>query len=328
MIRYLKTEPMAQDIRHISIVIPVFNEAGNIGQLKTELQAVMQTLAPITAEVLLVDDGSTDGSRELLRQCAEEDARFKILLFKRNYGQTAAMSCGIGEATGDVIIPMDADLQNDPADIPALLAKMQEGYSCVSGWRKERQDRFWSRTLPSRLANGLITWMTGVALHDYGCSLKAYRSDVIKGVELYGEMHRFIPAYAAWSGARVTEIPVNHRPRVHGVSKYGIMRVFKVLLDLIVVKFLVRYFDRPMHFFGAIGMIGFFLGGLSLTTSVALKLLGLRSFIETPLPVIGTMFVVLGVQFVLTGLLAEVLMRTYYGATRQRPYVIHERING
>ena len=318
---------MTDEIRHISIVIPVFNEEGSLPQLKKELQDVMQSLAPLTAEVLFVDDGSTDGSRALLRQFAAEDSRLKVLLFQRNYGQTAAMSCGIGEATGDVIIPMDADLQNDPADIPLLLAKVREGYSCVSGWRKNRQDAFWSRTLPSRLANALITWMTGVRLHDYGCSLKAYRSNIIKDVQLYGEMHRFIPAYAAWSGARVTEVAVNHRSRQYGVSKYGILRVFKVLLDLIVVKFLVRYFNRPMHFFGAIGMMGFFFGGLSLSASILLKVTGLRSFIETPLPVIGTMFIVLGVQFVLTGLLAEVLMRTYYGASQQRPYTIRERFN-
>jgi glycosyltransferase involved in cell wall biosynthesis len=315
------------EIKSISIVIPVFNEEGSLPQLKEELHAVMDSLAPIISEVIFVDDGSTDGSAQILRKFASEDSHLKLVRFVRNRGQTAAMSCGIRLATGEVIVPMDADLQNDPADIPRLLSVLQEGYSCVSGWRKNRKDTFWRRNLPSWFANRIIAWMTGVSIHDYGCSLKAYRHDMIKGVPLYGEMHRFIPAYASWMGARVTEVVVNHRPRLHGQSKYGLKRVFKVLLDLVVVRFLTRYFDRPMHFFGAVGMGSFTLGALALAASVALKLTGMRHFVDTPLPILGALFIILGVQFVLCGLLAEVLMRTYYERGTARPYHIREAIN-
>lgn len=315
------------EIRSISVVIPVFNEEGSLPHLKEELLRVMRALQPIQTEVIFVDDGSTDQSRELLRSFGASDARLKSVFFRRNYGQTAAMSCGIRAAQGDVIIPMDADLQNDPADIPKFLEKVREGYSCVSGWRKDRQDAMWTRKFPSWIANALISSMTGVKIHDYGCSLKAYRSDIIKDVELYGEMHRFIPAYAAWGGARVTEIPVNHRARQFGESKYGLMRVFKVMLDLLVVKFLVKYFNRPMHFFGAAGITALLLGCAALIAAVILKLVGARSFVATPLPMIGTLFVILGVQFVLTGLVAEVLMRTYYGSQQRTPYGIKEKVN-
>jgi glycosyltransferase involved in cell wall biosynthesis len=314
-------------IQSFSVVVPVFNEVGNLPRLKEELLQVFQVLAPLSAEVIFVDDGSTDGSRDILRDFAAQDPRMKVVFFRRNRGQTAALSCGIHLATGDAIIPIDADLQNDPADIPRLLEKMQEGYSCVSGWRKDRQDALWTRKVPSWMANSLISWLTGTTLHDYGCTLKAYRADIIKEVSLYGEMHRFIPAYAVWSGARVTELVVNHRARHSGQSKYGLMRVFKVMLDLIVVKFLVRYFDRPMHFFGAVGMAASALGILALSAAIILKLFALRSFVATPLPVVGMMFLVLGVQFVLTGLLAEVLMRTYYESTGSKPYVIQESLN-
>jgi glycosyltransferase involved in cell wall biosynthesis len=316
-----------QTIQSISVVIPVYNEVGNLVRLKEELVQAFQAIAPLPAEVLFVDDGSNDGSRDLLRQFAAEDPRMKVVLFRRNRGQTAALSCGIEMATGDVIIPMDADLQNDPADIPKLIEKVREGYSCVSGWRKDRKDALVTRKVPSWMANSLISWLTGTELHDYGCTLKAYRSDIIKEVSLYGEMHRFIPAYAVWSGARVTEIVVNHRERHSGQSKYGLMRVFKVMLDLIVVKFLVRYFNRPMHFFGAAGMVAIALGMLALGLAIILKLLALRSFVATPLPVVGMMCLVLGVQFVLTGLIAEVLMRTYYESTKTKPYVVQETLN-
>jgi glycosyltransferase involved in cell wall biosynthesis len=323
----LASNRMSDQISSISIVIPIFNEEGNVLRLHEQLSAVMDQLAPLTSEVIFVDDGSTDRSRALLREITTRDPRCKAVFFLRNYGQTAAMSCGIRLATGDVIIPMDGDLQNDPADIPRLLEKIREGYSCVSGWRKDRKDAFWNRRLPSVMANRIISWMTGVNIHDYGCSLKAYRSDILKDVQLYGEMHRFIPAYAAWIGARVTEIEVNHRERTAGISKYGLSRVFKVMLDLIVVKYLTRYFNRPMHFFGAAGMASLGLGALALGSAVYLKLADIRHFVETPLPVIGTMFVVLGVQFILSGLLAEVLMRTYYEGTGSRPYTVKESLN-
>lgn len=329
IVYYIKsmTPSMKGSVKSISIILPVHNEAENLPFLKDELLAVMKRLEGIETEVVFVDDGSTDGSVDILRRFATEDPRLKSIIFQRNFGQTAAMSCGIGVATGDVIIPMDADLQNDPADIPMLLEKIYEGFSCVSGWRKNRRDALWTRKIPSWIANKIISISTGVHIHDYGCSLKAYRSDVIKDVPLYGEMHRFIPAYAAWGGAKVTEIPVHHRPRMHGKSKYGLMRIFKVMLDLIVIKYLFRYFNRPMHFFGAIGFVSLFIGGIALTASVILKVLELRTFIETPLPIIGSMFVILSVQFVLTGLLAEVLMRTYYGSDQHHAYTVRERLN-
>ena len=316
---------MPRDVTRISIIIPVFNERESLPILKRELEDVMQGLLPLQMEVIFVDDGSTDGSTDVLRAFAAEGPHLKVILCPWNEGQTAAMRRGIAAATGDVIIPMDADLQNDPADIPRLLQKIQEGHTCVSGWRKDRKDAMWSRTIPSIVANRLISWMTGVSLHDFGCSLKAYRSDIIKNVSLYGEMHRFIPAYAAWRGARVTEITVNHRARQFGASKYGLMRVIKVSLDLIVVKFLVRYFDRPMHFFGGVGFYSLGTGVVALVAAIVLKFFAGRPFVETPLPIIGALFVILGVQFILTGLLAEVLMRTYHAARKEPDDV--ERLN-
>lgn len=318
---------MSEPVRSISVVIPVLNEEDSLPTLYAELKAVAATLSPISFEFIFIDDGSKDTSVSLVRGYAAEDPRVKGIAFRRNYGQTAAMSCGIQAATGDVIIPMDADLQNDPADIPKFLEKIHEGYSCVSGWRKQRQDGFVLRLLPSWSANWIISMMTGVKLHDYGCSLKAYRRSIIQDVELYGEMHRFIPAYASWSGAKVTEIIVNHRARKFGISKYGISRIFKVILDLIVLKFLTNYFNKPIHFFGAVGFIFLFLGGLAEFVAIIYKFLGLKDFVQTPLPVIGAMFVIVGVQFVLFGLVSEVLMRTYYGSRNTRPYSIRESIN-
>lgn len=315
------------NISSVSIVIPIYNEEENLQILYEELVAVTARLPQYRFEFIFVDDRSTDNGVAVLRRIAAQDSRAKVVLFQRNQGQTAAMSCGIKTATGDVIIPMDADLQNDPADIPALLDKINEGYSCVSGWRKNRKDALVIRKIPSWMANAIISWMTGVHLHDYGCSLKAYTRDCIQGVELYGEMHRFIPAYAAWSGAKVTEIVVNHRARIHGVSKYGISRVFKVILDLIVVKFLTKYFNKPMHFFGAVGFISLFFGFLAEAVAVYYKLAGLKDFVQTPLPTIGAMFIIVGVQCVLFGLIAEVLMRTYYEGQHKQPYTIRERIN-
>jgi glycosyltransferase involved in cell wall biosynthesis len=312
----------------VSIIIPVFNEEGNLEQLYNELQAVAQSLSGLSFEFIFVDDGSIDQSSEILRRFAGADPRVKAVLFQRNFGQTAAMSCGIKMATGEVIIPMDGDLQNDPADIPKLLDSIHKGYSCVSGWRKERKDALVLRKLPSWLANAIISYMTGVHLHDYGCSLKAYRREIIQGVELYGEMHRFIPAYAAWQGAKVTEIPVNHRPRVHGVSKYGINRVFKVILDLIVLKFLTRYFNKPMHFFGAVGFVSAFTGAALWVLAVWYKLFGNKGFVQTPLPEVGALFIIVGVQCVLFGLIAEVLMRVYYEGQQKTPWQIREILNG
>jgi dolichol-phosphate mannosyltransferase len=318
---------MPEPVKSISVVIPVLNEEGSLPTLFEELKAVASKLSGITFEFLFIDDGSVDGSASLLKSFVQRDPRMKVIIFRRNFGQTAAMSCGIQAATGDVIIPMDADLQNDPADIPKFLEKIEEGFSCVSGWRKERQDGFVLRLLPSWSANWIISVMTGVKLHDYGCSLKAYRRSIIQDVELYGEMHRFIPAYAAWSGAKVTEIIVNHRARKFGVSKYGLSRIFKVILDLIVVKFLTNYFNKPIHFFGAAGFLFLFLGGLAELVAIVYKLTGTKDFVQTPLPVIGAMFIIVGVQFVLFGLLSEVLMRTYYAARQAKPHSIRETHN-
>jgi glycosyltransferase involved in cell wall biosynthesis len=317
---------ISQGFRSVSIVVPVFNEAGSLPQLHLELKREAEKRSDLTFEFMFVDDGSTDGSAKILRELCASDVQVKAVFLRRNFGQTAAMSCGIKLANGDVIIPMDADLQNDSEDIPKFLEKIAEGYSCVSGWRKERKDDLMLRKIPSWLANALISRFTGVSLHDYGCSMKAYTRDIIQGVELYGEMHRFIPAYATWSGARVTEIVVNHRARIHGVSKYGISRVFKVLLDLIVVKFLIKYFNKPMHFFGAIGFMSLTLGGIAELAAVILRLRGLH-LVETPLPTVGAMFIIVGVQFMLFGLMAEVLMRTYYESKGTNAYLIREKLN-
>lgn len=316
----------SDSIRKISVVLPVYNEKESLPILAEELKAVAVKLPQLELEFLLIDDGSTDGSPEIITALCREDRRFKGIIFKRNFGQTAAMSCGIKLATGNVIIPMDTDLQNDPADIPLFLEKINEGYSCVSGWRKNRKDDLWLRKIPSWAANAVISFFTGVALHDYGCSLKAYRRDIIQDIELYGEMHRFIPAYAAWCGARVTEIVVNHRARKYGVSKYGLSRVFKVLLDLLVVKFLTGYFNKPMHFFGALGFVSLGIGFLAEIAAIVLRLYGIH-LVQTPLPTVGAMFVVVGVQFVLFGLIAEVLMRTYYESKGTSVYSVREKIN-
>ena len=315
-----------QPVRSISIVIPVYNEEQSLPSLYDELRSVSDRLSDIAFEFVIVDDGSRDRSPGILRELCARDRRAKGVLFSRNFGQTAAMSCGIKLATGDVIIPIDADLQNDPADIPKFLEKINAGYSCVSGWRKDRKDALVSRKLPSWTANTLISWMTGVALHDYGCTMKAYRREVIQGVELYGEMHRFIPAYAAWTGAQVAEIAVNHRERKYGESKYGLSRIFKVILDLIVVRFLTTSFNKPMHFFGAVGFIALALGSAAEIAAVILRFRGTH-LVQTPLPVVGAMFVIVGVQFLLFGLLAEVMMRTYYESGHTRPYLIRESLN-
>jgi len=313
--------------KSISLVIPVYNEEENLQGLYEEICQTTEKMPQYFFEMIFVDDGSKDNSPQILKDLSIRDSRVKTVIFRRNSGQTAAMSCGIKLASGDIIIPMDADRQNDPADIPKFLEKIYQGFSCVSGWRKDRKDKLILRKIPSWAANTIISIMTGVHLHDYGCSLKAYHRDIIQDVELFGEMHRFIPAYAAWSGAKVTEIVVNHRARVAGVSKYGISRVFKVILDLIVVKFLMKYFNKPMHFFGAVGFFSLGLGGLAELGALYYKFILGVSLIQTPLPIVGAMFVIVGVQLIMSGLLAEVLMRTYYSDQSRMPYSIKEKIN-
>lgn len=308
----------------ISIVLPVYNEEGNIETLCRELKNVLQNVGDY--EIIAVDDGSRDKSREILARLSKDDAHIKVINFRFNSGQTAAMSAGIKNATGDIIIPMDSDLQNDPADIPRFLAKINEGYDVVSGWRKKRKDEMLRRKIPSKIANWIIGEITGVKIHDYGCSMKAYKRDVIQGVQLYGEMHRFIPAYANWRGAKVGEIVVNHRPRTNGVTKYGLSRTFKVVLDLIVIKFLSKYMNRPIHFFGGIGFWALLLGFLTGAVSIFLKLAYDISISRTPLPILASLFVIIGIQFIVMGVLAEMLMRVYYSSGRE-PYEIKEKIN-
>lgn len=310
----------------LSIVLAVFNEEENLEQLYQEIKEVLSHLN-LSAEIICVNDGSFDDSLKILKKIAAQDNRVKVVDFVRNFGQTAAMSAGFKYASGEIIIPMDADLQNNPADIPRFLDKMKEGYVVVSGWRRKRKDKAVSRRLPSWLANKLISWITGVSIHDYGCSMKAYKKNVIQGVNLYGEMHRFIPAYVAWNRGKITEIEVDHRPRIHGKTKYGISRTFRVILDLIVVKFLSSYMNRPIHFFGGIGIISLFIGALSFVVAVILKFTNIRSFVATPLPIFSALFIIVGVQLVVMGILSEMQMRTYYESQNKQPYSIKEKIN-
>lgn len=303
----------------ISILIPCYNEEGAIQDLYDKISGWCR-LQDHSYEILFVNDGSKDCTAAILDNIAAQDLHVKVIHFARNYGQTAAMMAGIDYASGDVLIAMDGDGQNDPSDISKLIAKIDEGYDVVSGWRKDRQDKTINRKIPSWLANKLISWVSGISLHDYGCSLKAYRSSVIKGVNLYGEMHRFIPIYASWFGARVTEIPVNHYARTTGVSKYGINRTLKVMLDLMVVKFLHGYMTKPIYIIGGFGMISIALGILSFAYATYLKLVCGTSYIQTPLPLFAAISFLMGVLSILIGLVSEVLMRTYYESQNKKPY--------
>ncbi|MBM3572619.1 MAG: glycosyltransferase family 2 protein [Alphaproteobacteria bacterium] len=314
----------------LSVTIPIYNEAENIVPLVTGITAELEKLGAAKGhdwEIILVNDGSRDGSSEKLDAAAAANPRVKAVHFRRNYGQTAAMMAGIHHATGDIIIPMDGDLQNDPADIPALLAKINEGFDVVSGWRRERQDAALRRNLPSRIANWLISRVSGVALHDYGCTLKAYRREVIEKLQLFGEMHRFIPIYAAWEGARVTEIPVRHYPRRFGQSKYGLSRIPRVILDLILIRFLDRAFDRPIQYFGKLGLysfLGAFLAGL---WALERKFIVGESFIQTPLPTLVALLAISGLIFILMGLIAEMQTRTFFEASARKQYLVRSTRN-
>jgi glycosyltransferase involved in cell wall biosynthesis len=309
----------------LSILIPVFNEEENIPPLFDRLITALQKTGR-AYEIIFVDDGSSDGSLELLLDISKRNPNVKIISFSRNFGQTAALSAGIDSSNGEIIIPMDGDFQNDPEDILLLLQKIEEGFDVVSGWRKDRKDPFFTRRFPSMIANKMISFIGGVRLHDYGCTLKAYRRDILKNIRLYGEMHRFIPIYAQWIGARVAEIPVNHFPRRSGSSKYGLSRVFKVILDLMVVKFLLSYSQKPIYVFGGMGFLMILGAILSGGYAVYLKLFRGVSFILTPLPLLCVLLLVLGFLSILMGFLAEILTRTYYESQRKPTYQIKETI--
>ncbi|MGL4464815.1 MAG: glycosyltransferase family 2 protein [Planctomycetia bacterium] len=314
------------ETKKTSVIAPVYNEADNIAPLYAELTEALSAWGR-PYELVFVDDGSTDGSGALLDALAEKDPRVTVVHFRRNYGQTAALTAGIDQAVGGILVPIDADLQNDPRDVPALVAKLDDGYDVVSGWRKNRQDKTWSRVLPSRAANWLISTLSGVRLHDYGCSLKAYRREVIEDVRLYGEMHRFIPVYAHMQGGRVAELVVNHRPRRHGVSKYGLGRIYKVLLDLLLVKFLMSYASKPIYVFGGFGLLCLAASLLPIFGAFYFKIQPegsalQKDFVETPLPVAAAVLILVGFLALLQGLLAEMLMRTYFESQGKRPYVV------
>ena len=307
----------------LSIVVPIYNEVENLRPLCQRVHAV---LAPTdwSYELILIDDGSQDGSSELLAELHAEDDTLKVLRFRRNFGQTAALAAGFEYAHGDVIVSLDGDLQNDPVDIPRLLAKLDEGYDLVNGWRVNRQDPFLHRRLPSQIANRLISLATRVKLHDYGCTLKAFRRDVAKGLKLYGEMHRFIPALAVDMGARIAELPVTHHARTHGNSKYGLTRTLWVVLDLLTVKFMSSYATRPSHLFGFLGLIAVLVGG-GITTVLGLqRLLFDVQLANRPILLLGILLLVTGVQLVTTGLIAEMLSRTYHESQEKSVYWIKD----
>ncbi len=311
---------------NFSIVVPIYNEEDNIAELYRSITTSLDGY-DTEYEIIMVDDGSADGSFKALTTIAAGDRRVRVIRFRRNFGQTAAMSAGFDAATGNIIIPMDGDLQNDPSDIPRLIQKLNEGFDVVSGWRSDRKDTFITRKIPSMLANALISRMTGVHLHDYGCTLKAYRREVLDGINLYGEMHRFVPALASQVGAKVTEIPVNHRPRLHGTSKYGISRTLRVVLDLMTVKFLLTYSTKPIQLFGKWGVYTFLAGICTGSMTLYMKLFEGLSMNRNPLLIMTAFLLFMGVQFIVLGLLGELNARTYYEAQGKPIYVIRDRIN-
>ncbi|MDQ2936364.1 MAG: glycosyltransferase family 2 protein [Acidobacteriota bacterium] len=309
----------------LSVFLPVYNEEPNLLPLHAKLDEALKTLGK-SAEIIYVDDGSTDDSLKILRDLAQLDPRVRVVALKRNYGQTAAMAAGIDAAQGSVLIPMDADLQNDPADIVRLLEKLNQGYDVVSGWRKNRQDKVITRKIPSMIANRLISWIGGVPLHDYGCTLKAYRLESLESVRLYGEMHRFIPILASWEGARVAEIPVAHHARTMGKSKYGLSRTFKVVFDLMTIKFMASYQTKPIYIFGTFGMLAFLVSLLAGLYAVFLKIFHKADFVQTPLPILAIVMFAVAIQFLLMGMLAEMLVRTYHESQAKSIYAVREKI--
>jgi glycosyltransferase involved in cell wall biosynthesis len=313
---------------YVSVVVPIYNEEESIPHLYGRLTAALDPMGR-PYEIIAVDDGSRDRTFALLRELAADDERLRVVRFRRNFGQTAGFAAGFDRARGEWIVTIDADLQNDPNDIPAMLEQAEAGFDVVSGWRARRQDPFINRRLPSIIANSMISWVTGVHLHDYGCSLKIYRAEVVKNISLYGELHRFIPAIASWQGVAVTEMPVNHSARQYGKSKYGIGRTTRVLLDLITVRFLLSYSTRPIQLFGSIGLISLILGGALLTyLGVYVRLILGESIGDRPLLLLAVLMVLIGVQFLGMGLLGELITRVYYEGRNRPIYVVREELNG
>ena len=309
----------------ISVVIPVYNEEDNLEPLYEELKEVVTNL-PYDYEIIFVDDGSKDSSWSKIKKFSKLDPKVKGIRLRKNFGQTPAMVAGFNEASGDVIITMDADRQNDPHDIPLLIQKLKDGYDIVSGWRKNRKDPFLTRKLPSMIANWLISKVTGLKLHDFGCTLKAYKKEILENIELYGQMHRFIPAVASMYGVEVAEIVVNHRPRVAGKSKYGLSRTFKVLLDLIALKFLLSYSSRPLHIFGSLGLISLFLGIISGLYLTYVKYIKYEPIGNRPLLSLTILLILTGIQLIVLGLLGEMLTRTYHESSGKRIYSVKEKV--
>jgi len=312
------------DVR-ISVVIPILNEAINIPVLHAELTNVLPPITP-DYEVIFVDDGSYDGSDAVIKALVEADSHVKLIRFRRNFGQTSALSAGFHYASGEIIITMDGDLQNDPADIPHLLEVLDQGYDVVSGWRKRRKDPFFTRQFPSRSANRLISLFTGIPVRDAGCTLKAMRKEIVDEIQLYGEMHRFIPILAQWRGAKITEIEVNHRPRQYGRPKYGLSRTLRVLLDLITVKFLLKYFASPIQIFGLIGLACLLGGGISGIVTIIMKWIYNVDMTGNPMLYLTILALILGVQFIVLGLLGEISVRIYYESQNKPTYAIKERM--
>jgi glycosyltransferase involved in cell wall biosynthesis len=310
----------------LSVVVPVVDEEATVAALYARLTEALDALGQ-SYELIVVDDGSQDRGFTILRELARNDPRLWLVRLRRNFGQTAALSAGFERARGKIIITIDADLQNDPADIGALLAKMDQGYDVVSGWRVHRQDDFLSRRLPSLIANRLISQVTGVQLHDYGCSLKAYRAEVLHEIRLYGELHRFIPAIASMQGVAVAELPVNHEPRRFGRSKYGLGRTIRVLLDLLTIRFLLSYSTRPMQIFGLLGLLCGFLGVAAAGYLTAIKLFLGEPIANRPLLLLAVLLIVVGVQFISLGLIGELVVRTYYETQRKPIYAVREEVN-
>ena len=310
----------------LSIIVPIYNEEENIPSLHDGIRAALSG-SSLRYEIILVDDGSTDNTFPVLKVIALEDLQVKVIRLRRNFGQTAAMAAGFSAAKGRIVVPMDGDLQNDPADIPRLMEKIKEGYDVVSGWRRERSDSFLSRRFPSIIANCLISRMTGVHLHDYGCTMKAYRREVLDGINLYGEMHRFVPALASQIGARVAEIAVSHHPRRFGRSKYGISRTMRVVLDLMTVKFLLSYSTKPIQLFGKLGIYTLAAAFLSGGATLYMKFFEHTSMNRNPLFILTAFLLFMGIQFIVLGLLGEVNARTYYEAQGKPIYVVRETVN-